>query len=397
MSLRFASLGSIACLVIACEQPPLIIGPKDGDFGRLKPELTLLLDTSASMNRRWSCDCVTPDCSECLPNCDNGEKSRWFELLAALTGSFQDYSCNALARTRDNGATYDVNASVPIYRLGDDVQQQADGILDRYADRVNFGVATFDSVGSYLGAPDLVPMGKFDPSLNVGMEGEYSFGGVGANGIRIRPDGTLAGRVQYPGAGDPYLIDTGIVQPNGAEGGLILASSNDDEDAVNDRIKDELRAQRPFGSSPTAAALDDLYYAYQLAGFARAKRYVLLISDGRPDDDYRSYPFPGCDCAAEGNCPPNEDPAQMSCPYPTASDAALHLYCGFDTSYCGGPIAKLLTLSVGTSANGRPPLEALAANGGGIAYFADSVDDIEGALERALSEVIADADADADE
>ena len=64
------------------------------------PLVMLLVDTSGSMERLPSCECTTPGCRECLPNCAQQDRARWTLLLEALTGSYgADYSCDALDRT----------------------------------------------------------------------------------------------------------------------------------------------------------------------------------------------------------------------------------------------------------------------------------------------------------
>src|SRR5262249_19078230 len=64
----------------------------------VKPLIMLLVDTSASMELKPSCDCTTPSCQECLPDCDRAERSNWNALLEILTGSFHYYGCRVVER-----------------------------------------------------------------------------------------------------------------------------------------------------------------------------------------------------------------------------------------------------------------------------------------------------------
>jgi hypothetical protein len=72
---------------------------------------------------------------------------------------------------------------------------------------------------------------------------------------------------------------------------------------------------------------------------------------------------PGCACASQQEC--GKNPARMSRPYPTASDAARHLQCGFDPSTCAGPIAGLFVIgTAGLGTQTQTALDAIAAAGG---------------------------------
>src|SRR5690349_23334937 len=85
------------------------------DMREIYPYLTLVIDTSGSMERLPACTCTTPGCEECLPNCTlpnvtpgnippkdaaghELKKNRWAVTLEALTGTFNDFQCTQLAR-----------------------------------------------------------------------------------------------------------------------------------------------------------------------------------------------------------------------------------------------------------------------------------------------------------
>jgi hypothetical protein len=305
-------------------------------------------------------------------------------MLAAISGSFEDYSCTSLERTVENGATYDLGYAVPFHRLDAAVRQQADGLLDRYRDKVHFGLATFDGVRTYTDAGDLVT--TLDDWRSQGEQGLFSFGGGWT-----RPDGTVAGRVGYPSVTQIHLIDTGIRNPNATDGALIFADLFYPEpyDEV-EHIKQQLAAVRPFGGTPTASALDDLYLLFAQYEGLSGKRYVILLTDGYPDDDFRDYPNPGCDCIARGNCPAGEDLSLISCPYPTAADAARVLHCGYDPSKCEGHVAATHVVTLGLADPiSQAAMDAIAAAGGGDAIHASNAQSLSAALDAVMSSILA--------
>ena len=48
--------------------------------------MLLVVDTSGSMERLADCECETPACDECLPDCGRGQRNRWADTLEALPG-----------------------------------------------------------------------------------------------------------------------------------------------------------------------------------------------------------------------------------------------------------------------------------------------------------------------
>ena len=78
------------------------------------PLVMVLVDTSASMERLSNCACTSASCDECLPDCSKAVRNRWAEMLEVLTGTFDDFSCEALDRTAENGATYDLGFAMPV-------------------------------------------------------------------------------------------------------------------------------------------------------------------------------------------------------------------------------------------------------------------------------------------
>lgn len=365
-----ADAGAFLCLQGSCDpaREPLVL---------------LLVDTSGSMERRSSCPCSTPSCNECLPNCGLHEKSRWIEALEALTGTYTDYGCQVLDRTEENGRIYDLGYYLPHTAPRGD--QAEDGLLDVYVDHLRIGLATFDSMDTYVGAGPLVAASDFNSQLSESAAGLWSYNPEAVlHGPVLLANGFSTGTFQYPNTTTAYVMDTGVRGPHAGEGMLLLATDPALASAVNAEIQGQLRTLWPFGGTPIAAALDDLYYYLAKDPAAEPERalglprYVVLITDGSPDDDYRSY---DCDCAQKESSrdanycggPPN-DPSVMHCPYPTAVEAARRLRCGDGDACDGGAVQSVYVVSyaledlsglpVAPSVEPNPVLDAIAAAGG---------------------------------
>lgn len=355
-----------------------------------QPRVLLLLDTSGSMQWREGCVCSTPACSECLPNCGAGERSRWHGVLEALTGSFASASCETIARTADNpDFSYDRNYPIPNIELTE-LEQRNDGLLTRYGAYVRFGVATFDSVTAY-GPDTLVTENAFDWARSRKVDGMSSYAGVDperSGHARVRADGSVVGRVFYPASAGPFLIDTGIRSQYASEGALVLPRADEDKSELHARISKQLMGVRPFGTSPVAAALDDAYFALRRSEESDTQSYVVLITDGLPDDDFRTFPAPGCDCSTWETC--GENPNPMSCPYPLPADAARHLRCGFSDNRCLGPASRLFVIAQATPDETlNNELGAIAAAGGSdAARFVSGLTDLNAALDSVLMRIV---------
>lgn len=380
-------IAGLCALGLGCGQPPVVIDAGiDAGTDMPKPQVLLLIDTSGSMSYRADCECPeTGSCSHCLPDCNAGERPRWHDVLDAVTGRLLDYGCTEWERTAENGATYDEQYSLPFYRFADTVRQLSDGVLDRYRDQVQFGLATFDSMRTYRDAGDLVTL--FDVARSEGVEGMFSYGSV-SGGPRTRPDGTVVGRLRYPTATQAHFVDNGIRNARATEGALIMPGDAD----VIAQIKSQLLGVRPYGGTPTAAALDDLYFAFSEAAATNGKRHVILLTDGIPDDDFREYPNPGCACALRGDCPPDEDPDLMGCPYPTAYEAAEALRCGYDESGCAGPVDALhVVVFADPRDHALNVAQNLASLGGGNAFEASGAEALTLTLDVLLSNLVHEA------
>ena len=426
VSSRSAWLVAFACLTAA--RPALADEP---DQRSIPPFVMVVADTSGSMEYRPDCVCNTEGCVECLPICtaDNSEaglklkKNRWAVLLEALTGEFNDYQCRPLQRTAPNfTGEYDLGYPKPYHRpwrctpdvegatcnypgsienpipIGGTAFQKANGLLDNYANSIRFGLATFDGKRTYGDKSDLVKASDFgvnSEALSKGVLGSYSYGG---------------GKIlRYPSCDDDYMIDSGIRSARADQGGLISLNTCAANEvctaaAQNAKIQDVLLRTRTFGGTPIASALDDLYYHYanpnELKDTLKScrDRYAILITDGYPDDDFREYPQPGCDCANDPNGCGITDPAiikKMHCPYPLATKAAENLVEGADDTTDGPQIKQLFV--VGMSINdavSKARLDDVARYGkspknadGNYAFFADQASTLTSTLDSLLSSI----------
>lgn len=372
-------------------------GDGDGDDEPNVPPLVfLLLDTSGSMERQLGCECTTPSCDECLPDCAAGERTRWMLVTEALSGSMSGYSCQALERSEDNGATYDLGYYLPHHVAEGTLQD--DGLLSVYADRLRFGAATFDGWDSWLGQGPMVPAGEFDREQSDGEPGLWSYPPASVLArVPERSDGIDPGLYRYPNCIEDYRMDTGIRSMHADDGALRVPSTAADVQAVRTAIAAMLPDVRPYGGTPIAAALDDLYYLFAhdpLLSEERAhpgrEQHVVLITDGVPDDDYRMF---GCDCQqnddpeAPGYCGGGRDNAagNMRCPYPLAWRAAERLRCGDDGDCERGPVTAVHVIAIGTDPDATAVHDTIAAAGG--TGLARKVADASG-LRAALAELL---------
>ncbi|HEX7477276.1 MAG TPA: PilC/PilY family type IV pilus protein [Polyangiales bacterium] len=378
----FAKLRAACVVLCLCASAlPALAQAGDPDIRNLQPFVMVIVDTSGSMERLPSCVCTTPACTECLPNCaltndtnlaaPPGKKNRWGFVLEALTGSFVNFQCTPLARTVANGMTYDAGYPIPYNQpwacpsSGSACAnstatvlplQNTNGVLDTYASRLRFGLMTFDGMDTYFGANPLIPASAFNVTLSNAQNGMWSYAG--------------GHTFHYPKCTEDYMMDTGARSTIATEGALVSVSTNAcanppcDIYQINAMIQDTLLRTRPYGGTPIAASLDDLYYHFKndttdTFGTCR-DRYALLITDGYPDTDYREY---GCDCKVQGNCPAGEDPNAMHCPYPRAEDAAHNLFAGMN----GDPpqLKQLFVIGISIAdSTVKDELNLIAAQGG---------------------------------
>lgn len=383
------------------------------DVRGINPLMMLVVDTSGSMEYKTECECTSNSCVNCYPGCEKGPpyvKNRWAITLEALTGGWANgFSCQTFPRSNSAAFDYDFGYPIPYHQpwrcsegtdpcnTAAERPQNEDGILDTYRSRVQFGMMTFDSMETYLGAgSSMVNEAEFDNGLSQSAAGLFSFGpgediltfaddepvsdASGnwlylTNSDRYRganaPD-RFVGHLNFPTCATPFRIDTGIRRaPATGEvivGGLISPLEQDTElETVNTRIQESLLGARPYLGTPIAASLDDLYFYLrgdtEITGeplFACRGRYALLITDGEPDDDFRQ--ISNCDCesaedcclAATGSpsCTDESDPdfrakydpdaKGYQCPYPKAEEVAEALLCGYDSASCAAGVIEQL-------------------------------------------------------
>ncbi|HET6340545.1 MAG TPA: hypothetical protein VFG30_45360 [Polyangiales bacterium] len=389
------------------EEPQVSGGPNAGTGGAVDagpptptgdpldpnaPLVMLLIDTSGSLSDMPGCTCASPtDCTNCEPDCAGGDQNRWFTMLAALTGSYADFGCQSVPRTSDNGATYDEGYSLPNYVLSSSTSQRGDGLIDAFGPRIQFGLSTFDSEYTYKGGTDLLTRGDFDFAKSEDFFGMFSYAGGDSITPRLRPDGSEIGRAFYPGCQFPFYVDSGIRSASATEGALVLQSASESAGVRSQQLRTQLRSARPYGGTPIAAALDDLYFFFTEDPIGTSiastrKRHIVLLTDGAPDPDFRDL---GCACSSADGC--GVAPNQLSCPYPLADDAARHLRCGFGETDCSGPVTALHVVALGVSdTDARAKLDATAAAGGTErARYATDQPELRTALRQVFEQILA--------
>jgi type IV pilus assembly protein PilY1 len=332
------------------------------DLRNIRPMITLLVDTSGSMERTVACTCTTPSCRECEPDCSVPDYSSWATLLEAFTGTFDTFSCTETPRSTYVGE-YDYNYFLPHFAPPVGVStQQSNGVLDTYIDRVRFALMTFDGVSTLTSQDTLVP----DSSWTAGFEtdsqgalGMYSYGGSRLfTFLGCAVDYRLDNGARSEGTGGPYVPGNFIPMGDDTADHLI----------VNEAIQDALLNTRPFGPTPIAGLLSD--YEYMLANHPDAQpvtvpsgpgdsyancrpQFAIMITDGYPNADMRGAPYY---CDAPG----------YACPYDLPQDTAARL-CDFDASAaeCTGDIDGLFVVGFNVSdAAAVTALDGIAAAGG---------------------------------
>lgn len=387
------------------------------DIRGFAPFVMLVVDSSGSMEDLPACKCNSEtDCTNCEPNCtllndSNGEppknssgmelkKNRWAVTLEALTGKFNNFECNRIIRNGAVGTAYDEPYTVPYHQpwgcssgtrcdYPGTTTQQNNGILDSYRDVLRFGLATFDGEYTWRGGGDLENEAKFiaNETLNRGMQGMWS---EGANKS-----------FHYPGCLDTYQVNSGARSKDATDGALISYVSTNcatppcDMYSVNDTIQNQLLRTRPYGGTPIAGTLDDLYDHMNTTTDPYAtcrKKYAILITDGAPDPDFRNL---GCDCGPAilglTPCSDGSNGDDHFCPYPTAVDAAKKLVSGVSgDSTKPKQIEKLFVL--GMSVNDAAAVATLndiaAAGGTDKALQADDPNTLRSTLDKVFSPLL---------
>lgn len=334
---RGAALG-LALLALLAPAAARAEDPFETSFAP-SPNVLLLLDTSGSMEYLRE-EHKVPCCIQGDPLCnDPAKRTRWMMVQDALLGPVSDasfrclrfWSGSCVKREFDedcnSAALRDQRFFIPREWVIPQFQEYGErdipyGILERYRERVRFGVAFFDSF--------------------------YS------------PQTDISGMFSYTnGYGEPYLwrgqpIDVGI---RGREtpsqpifGGLVHWGGDDtDINELNRAVRNEIEEAFRYCGSPVSAALHDVRHFFATdpsnveGGTDRyaacRERAVILITDGVPN-------------SGEAN------------PYTTSAVAARALY---TSKTLGLPLYVIgLTLCPGTTAEGidqRRVLDRIACEG----------------------------------
>ena len=207
--------------------------------------------------------------------------------------------------------------------------QAADGLLDVFAGQLRFGMMMFDTL------PDPGTGNVANTTQTNGATGEsghWSYWYKNASNSWFTGLGYATG---YPtGCSTPAAYDVGARNPAAPpwEGRLIPFSNpyppNPQQDAINNaNIQSEILAMRPYGATPIAGMMDDANRflfsdvtpvdgttqqlgpsndPYWINGCRPT--YVLLLTDGAPNEDLSGVCTPG-----------------GGCPYPTPSQTAYNM------------------------------------------------------------------------
>lgn len=343
------------------------------DVNRPLPNVLLLVDSSGSME--FQADGNPLAAAECEATAGPGslgsqttpnppEMSRWGTLLEVLTGKFQDVGCyryerssadyrnefgldgldpydasyivthhhrylsNGCMATPGNFDTNDVFSWQPDYiqfRPWDNpsgscapgtFQQNIDGLLDTYRDRVRFGLFTFDphvDAGNGLA-------GSANLNAATGLDGMWSYfpnwrTSAAAAAAGHPPD--CAAQTHEVGARSPAAPPW--------EGRMVAFGDPEADIAAirttNERIQNVLLAMRPYGATPVAGMLADAEHFFTndtdpdpldpMVGFAPPgddfiqdgcrESFMILLTDGEPNLELR--PFCEQTGSVNGICP----------------------------------------------------------------------------------------------
>ncbi|AKT39381.1 PilC/PilY family type IV pilus protein [Chondromyces crocatus] len=329
------------------------------DLNPLLPNVLLLLDTSGSMERTVAGN--DPTCSPGGAPPPEAERSRWTNIVEALTGPIQNFSCYAQPRSDSAFLTqYAINGAMPYDRgyyinyhrplsngctkgphngalvehpynnasgtCGTPWNQLETGFLDNAKDLVRFSMMTFDT---------LTNAGTGVSNSADGVQGMWSYylgfqsGGSHAAG---QPPGCLTPQDFEVGARNPAAPDW--------EGPLVPFPAHDaslnDVRATNERIQQALLTLRPYGATPLAGMLADARVYLTEDGsdwngrplgpkddpcIAGRDKFIVLLSDGEPNMDLRD-PNPAKDCSSS----PGPGPDGDGCPYRRPWNIAEDLY-----------------------------------------------------------------------
>ena len=300
------------------------------------PNALLLVDTSGSMEYQANGDAVT--CNPASTAAVN-DKSRWIDVIEVLTGTIDNYSCQAIDRT-DAGvggfktgeyslgglAPYDYRypiayhrplssgcATAPgsfgtqnpfIYPAGAIThhaynsatactswsQRGNDGVLDAFRSEVRFGLMTFDTAVNQGTGFD-GSMASATMSASTGFAGLWSYV---PNAVAMgAPSGCATTTAQEVGARNAAAPPW--------EGRMVNFGNPYDGvrayETKNDHIQDILVATRPYGATPIAGMLQDAYDFFDKDKSKDPDRIPATLADSDVASDFGPWQDPYLKCA----------------------------------------------------------------------------------------------------
>jgi type IV pilus assembly protein PilY1 len=394
---RDGALATAMLLAAGVVLSPAAAPAQTPDVRLIRPNILIQMDTSGSMEWRTNTlnsDCVGRDGGICNRTSSGGSlcsvtapteerRNRWTTAIEVLTGTIENFSCQEIARTDPSQYDYlypithhvPLSNNVPLNRTG--ASQINDGILDVYADRVRFGLMTFDN------------------DQNVGLaayNGMYSFGRDQTYRPNGCPDDTIVNLGAKRESADSNIADI-------VPGGLVSMGSHDLDTAGlaqrNRMVQEaligrpatgsvaEVPAVRPFGGTPIAAMLHDAEFFWtnhpdvrstMLGGggdpyFRCRTRANVLITDGQPNMDYHPFCVGG------------------RCPYPDADQTAMSMAMAGGTS----PNARTYVIAFNAAdSQATAALQPIAVAGGTTrVYYANDRPTFSAALSQVIDTVTA--------
>ncbi|MFO0625464.1 MAG: PilC/PilY family type IV pilus protein [Polyangiales bacterium] len=394
---RSSKLGAAMLLAAGVAVMSADAAAQTPDVRLIRPNLLLLVDTSGSMEWRTNTlnsDCIGRDGGICNRTSSGGSicavtaptderRNRWTTAIEVLTGTIENFSCQEVPRTDPSQYDYlypishhiPLSNGVPLNQAG--AVQIGDGILDVYADRVRFGLMTFDN------------------DQNTGLaayNGMYSFGDDQTYRPNGCPDSTAVNLGVKRASSDNNVADIvpgGMVSMGAHDldtAGLALRNRMVQESLVGrpaDGSTPALPAVRPFGGTPIAAMLHDAEYFWTThtdvrstamggAGdpyFRCRTRANVLITDGQPNMDYHPFCVGG------------------RCPYPDADQTAMTM------AMSGGTAPNARTYVIAFNANDTQATAALqpiaVAGNTARVYYANDRPSFSAALSTVIDTVTA--------
>jgi type IV pilus assembly protein PilY1 len=280
------------------------------------PNVLLLVDNSGSMEYMMT-GTLDANGNPPLPVCNPtnspvaSQANRWATLVQVLTGTIQNFSCEAESRSTNtfkteyglnNQAPYDFNYYLPYNRLasnncviapnqpawppgpasggvfgfptsaitthvlgqpntacpvGSQFQQGNDGLMDAFIDRVRFGFMTYDSfpqAGTGLSVPTSVDYTSGPAGMWSYFPSWWTGAGVPVTGTLPNCSANLLEVGARNSAAPPWegkMIGFGDPTPTGGTATLHQQNQN---------IQQELLSMRPYGATPTAGLMADAQY-----------------------------------------------------------------------------------------------------------------------------------------